>query len=427
MQLKFTVILSLILFNTILFGQWDEIKLENEIYVDYIKSVQFGPKNNQLSAPILNLNGSNGRLELTFDDLDGDFYDYKYQIIHCDKDWNKSNLQMLEYLDGYTEEYIRTGEVSSLSLQNYTTYTVSIPNRRTRLKISGNYVLVILDEEDLPIITRRFIVFEPLVIVNTSNEKPTDNALNNTHQGISVEINQKNFKPFNPMQNVSVTLMQNLRWDNAVYDLKPIASIGDRLRFPESPNIAFLAGKEFRSFDIRSLITTSRGVHSIILEKNSFEIILELQKSRNYRDYIDQDEPDFNGGFYIDNTDSQVAKSGEYCNVTFALEKHFIEDASVYFIGQFTDWKLRPENKMEYSPAHKSYVGNALLKQGIYNYQYVVVEDSGNLDFEALEGSFYKTENDYDAIVYYSDPDLFYDRIIGIGHTNSLGGTYQPK
>jgi hypothetical protein len=62
-----------------------------------------------------------------------------------------------------------------------------------------------------------------------------------------------------------------------------------------------------------------------------------------------------------------------------------------------------------------------LLKQGFYNYKYVVVDgDTGLIDEGAISGNFYETENNYKVLVYYRDLGARFDRIIGLGEANSV-------
>ena len=65
------------------YAQFEDVLTTNEVYVDYIASVQFGHSQIPLSAPIIDL-GSNGVLKLEFDDLEGEFKNYTYHLRHCD-------------------------------------------------------------------------------------------------------------------------------------------------------------------------------------------------------------------------------------------------------------------------------------------------------------------------------------------------------
>ncbi|HHU35332.1 MAG TPA: DUF5103 domain-containing protein, partial [Bacteroidetes bacterium] len=68
---------------------------------------------------------------------------------------------------------------------------------------------------------------------------------------------------------------------------------------------------------------------------------------------------------------------------------------------------------MEYDESREEYTKSLLLKQGWYNFQYVLVDAQGKTDELMFEGSHYETENDYLIIVYYRNPRERYDRIIG--------------
>ncbi|MEN9702954.1 MAG: hypothetical protein RLZZ209_380, partial [Bacteroidota bacterium] len=51
----------------------------------------------------------------------------------------------------------------------------------------------------------------------------------------------------------------------------------------------------------------------------------------------------------------------------------------------------------------------ALLKQGIYNYQY----KSKNPSNTTLEGNYSQTENIYEILVYFQKPGTRYDSLVG--------------
>jgi len=61
-----------------------------------------------------------------------------------------------------------------------------------------------------------------------------------------------------------------------------------------------------------------------------------------------------------------------------------------------------------------------LLKQGFYNYKYVVIENNNTLNEGAISGNFYQTENNYKVVTYYRDLGRRFDRIIGVGEGSSV-------
>jgi hypothetical protein len=74
---------------------------------------------------------------------------------------------------------------------------------------------------------------------------------------------------------------------------------------------------------------------------------------------------------------------------------------------------------MNYKSKSGNYELVMKLKQGFYNYKYVVVNDKNQLDEGAISGDFYETENNYKVIVYYRDLGARYDRIVGFGEGTS--------
>jgi hypothetical protein len=77
---------------------------------------------------------------------------------------------------------------------------------------------------------------------------------------------------------------------------------------------------------------------------------------------------------------------------------------------------------MIYDSTQKAYTNRLFLKQGFYNYQYVLKRaDRSKPDFIFFEGSYNQTENMYDIIVYFRQIGARYDRIIGYGSSNYFG------
>jgi hypothetical protein len=75
---------------------------------------------------------------------------------------------------------------------------------------------------------------------------------------------------------------------------------------------------------------------------------------------------------------------------------------------------------MTFNYERKGYELNLLLKQGYYNYMYVLKEPSNPVADETLiEGSHWETENDYTIMVYYRETGSLYDRLIAVNFLNS--------
>jgi hypothetical protein len=76
---------------------------------------------------------------------------------------------------------------------------------------------------------------------------------------------------------------------------------------------------------------------------------------------------------------------------------------------------------MTYNDKDGNYELYLLMKQGVYNYQYTLVDRKGKVDDEnAIDGNFFQTENDYYVMVYYRADNDRFDRVIGKGVGTSL-------
>jgi hypothetical protein len=93
---------------------------------------------------------------------------------------------------------------------------------------------------------------------------------------------------------------------------------------------------------------------------------------------------------------------------------------AIYIIGDLTNWNYTKEAKMKYNLTQMHYENKLYLKQGYYNYQYIFLQNNSNVgDVSFIEGNHYETENDYFIIVYYTDKNKLYDRVLGVKTLNS--------
>ena len=123
MRKNFTVFILIFGWIINIQSQFDE-----QIEPSYIKTIQFKGSTNQSQLPILQLGE---RVHLSFDALNGEEADFYYRIDHFNFDWTPSDLSKGEYLDGYDDVRIYEYENSFNTLQIYSNYRVSIPNKET--------------------------------------------------------------------------------------------------------------------------------------------------------------------------------------------------------------------------------------------------------------------------------------------------------
>jgi hypothetical protein len=170
-----------------------------------------------------------------------------------------------------------------------------------------------------------------------------------------------------------------------------------------------------RSFDFKG-----ENVKIIQQQFNHFEVTLLTDETRANRPYIFR--KDNNGYFAIENQNAnQTLLQCEYARVLFSVKQNLpFEEDDVYLFGAFTNWQIDPRFRMNYVPEAEVYALEIPLKQGYYNYQYLVVNrETGAIDEEGLEGNSYQTRNTYQILLYYRPFGERYDRLLGFGGLDS--------
>lgn len=404
------------------------LKYDDVVYKPFIRTIQFHPSSWDIGAPIIALHG-NEQLELSFDDVDGDQKDYSISFIHCNTDWTPSDLMVSEYLDGFQDMNILNFSFAMTTFQKYTHYTISFPQygtqQNTRFTKSGNYVMYVYingDKENLAF-CRRFMVFEEKASVTATFRQSMSGETQFKNQQIDFTINGGKFDITNPYKDLKVVLVQNNRWDNAITNIKPTFIGNNEFIYSLDAASNFRGGNEFRFFDARSLRFLTERVKEIYRDKDlKNHIVLYKDESRASKPYVYY--PDFNGNFLIKNREAlgNLDTEGDYVYVHFFLPYPVPEaNGNFYVMGKLTDWRMNKMSKMTYNPVLLGYEATLYLKQGFYNYMYVLSSDTKKGGDESkVEGSHWDTENDYNIYVYHRRFGWNYDQLICVKKLNSL-------
>jgi hypothetical protein len=385
----------------------------DRIFVENIKTVQLYPQNDPHSEALIFLNEQHPLL-LKFDELDSDYRDFAYTLIHCDSKWQQSDLSPNEYLAGYTEAYIQDYQFSQNTKIPFIHYSVQIPNDDIQIRYSGNYILKVYPESEPenPIFTKKFYVVNPLCLIGGNVVASSNPETRNEEQEISFKVNISTLNSRFPSREITTQIQQNGRYDNQINELEPLSIQDGILDFDLQKENVFLGLNTFRFFDFSSLTYNSEYVYSINRTGNIDEVELLLAKKRVNTPY--KDEPTQFGKFYIESKEyTDTDSEAEYALVHFLLSSELpYPEGDVYILGACDLWGLK--HKLTYDYSSKLYQIKILLKQGYYSYLYALKKKGENkITVAEIEGSFYQTPNSYFVRVYFRSPGTTFDQLVG--------------
>ena len=381
---------------------------------DFIKTITIRDDNNPSQFPIIELGNT---FELEFDVLNGLEEDYYYKINHYNFNWTKSDLSKSEYLSGYDNNKIYNYKNSFNTYQLYSHYELKIPNQDVQIKKSGNYIISVYNEYDEIMFSKKLIIYENLSKIKIGVYRSRELKDINQKQVIQFEI--ETFKSLNnPKTNVKSLIIKNNDLDQSISNLRPQYTIGNKLIYKYANEASFLGGNEFLNFE-------NKDVRGIDINIRSFSLN-EIYHNFLYSDYPRKNStytfnPDINGSFLvtaIDTDDSEI--EADYVNVHFFLKTTKIDDSeNIYVYGNFNGFKKLESNKMKYNKISEGYESILKLKQGFYNYNYILENHNKELNSGYFSGNFDETENNYKVIIYYRNFGSRFDRVIGFNEINS--------
>lgn len=396
---------------------------------DGIFSPKFGaadihPPGESLLPPIYELN-SDQKLVLHFDEFGYEAGEYSYRIRHCNYDWTDSDLNFMQYINGFEAFDVLDYTFSANTTRPYTTYEVTIPSDMMQPTLAGNYVVEVFprDNPDEVLIRRRFMVLDALVPVGAKIRHASMASIRMSHQEIYFTLNTSFLNIQNVFEDVRVVICQNRRWDNAKFDVKPRHIETGKLVYEfATGELSFPGGNQYRFVDLKSMVAVRDPVLSYENINGVYHARLRPDVFRNRLNYSDM--PDINGRFVYHNQENMAQTvDPDYVNVNFVLKAPGIfEDADVFLVGGFSYGQLLDKYKMRPDRNMNMYYLSVPMKQGYYNYMYVVRKRGESEGLTGpIEGDFAMAENDYSVFVYLRQPGDLTHRLVGFTEINSNG------
>lgn len=388
------------------------LSLSGLVFGQNIQSIQlFNPQTND-ETPVINLNQT---LILSFDDLTNSSDIFRYTIKHYDRNWQDDNLFFTEFANGSLNGMLDKFQYSFNTLQAYTHYTLTFPNDKMQPKVSGNFELIVYkDSADKPLFKRRFYVVEDNANLALNISRISDARNPNANQRVEVQAVSKGGDLSSNVNSMSLNVMQNNNPNVTINNLKPSATLGNKLLFQQM-NLVFPGNNEFYYFDNKNMNMPADMVRATEQKDEVNQTYLHPVWAfpLNY-----QYQPDVNGAWYYRRNDIGIERNAEreadYSWVYFSLDSDPV-DKEIYVLGGFNNFQPSKENQMQYDEAGKKYVAKIFLKQGFYNYILVTKNPDGSLNFGEVNGNFWQTENLYQAFLYYAPFGRSYDGLMGYG------------
>ena len=367
---------------------------ENHINQPNIKTLVTMVNGNWLNAPVMRLN-SDDVLTVEFDELSHDYHRYVYRLEHCEADWTPSEeLFESDWLTGFNNNPIEDYAHSVNTIVPYTHYQLQLPNDRCQLKISGNYRLYILDEDDdnREVLVTEFMVTEQSMRVSLSSSPNTDIDTRVSHQQVTMTLDYGRLPVTNPDTQIYAVVMQNHQQHQMRQGVKPDIITRNGLEWTHNRQLIFDAGNEYRKFEVLDVSHPTMGIDHITWDGENYQAYTFVDAPRPNYLY----DEDANGTFCIRNSDyHEVSTTGQYVWVNYRLRVP--RQGPIYISGRWTTATGTDDYMLYYDPVNEQYTASILQKQGYYNYQYLTAD--GQL--LPSEGNYYQTENQYQALIYY--------------------------
>lgn len=383
----------------------------NVVLSPRIASLQVVAGQDWLSMPVAELDGDTP-IHISFDDLTHEYTRYAYRLQHCEADWTISDeLFPSDYCEGFSEGNTIDDITESINTNViYTHYHLQIPNDRCRVKISGNYLLTVYDENTSEVVLKAcFMIVDPSASVRMEATTNTDTDINGSHQQVAFSLDYGNLKVINPQKEVMTVIMQNGIWSSAIYNPKPQYVKANGMVWDHNRQLIFNAGNEYRKFETLDVTHTTMGLESVGWDGKDFHAYVWPDEPRPNYIY----DEDANGAFYIRNSDNiENDYASQYVQVHFRLVSPHLP-VPVFLNGVWTNEQFGGDYEMRYDPQQGCYERTLLLKQGYYSYRYVTLDAQGRPQPLPSEGNFYQTENTYQCLVYYRGSGQRTDLLVG--------------
>lgn len=371
-----------------------------------VKSIQLYRKGSNGTPPIIEL-GSSQKLILSFDELTDLSGQFRITFSHYDRNWNSSNIPQDWYLDGMNELIINGGTKNQRSTPDYFHYETEFPSNRLKFKISGNYMLHVVDfSTGVRLFSMPFYITENAGemrswVETKYNAGPRGEAIDRPFS----EFSYPNFVEF-PEFDLSFYFVQNRFWGDAKRSASFDFSEEGQTQFHLSEENAFPSNFDLIGLRLDDFSVDGEQVIDWLPGENPPEVILR----EDILNFTSSPSERYGRRFSAPNR----SEDARYANVRFRFQDggQFSASRGIYLVGNFNQWLLSEKYKLSYNENSGYWETHVLMKQGYYTYKYAMQGDNGEIDDLSLSDTITRQNQEYTGFVYFQDPEYRYHRLL---------------
>jgi len=366
-------------------------------------------RGNQESSLPIHVFRSSDHLTLEFDLMRRDGRPLRVEFTHANRRWEDDFLNPTQYMVMQAGDNIVDYRESTAPFSEYVHYRYEFPNEYVQFKLSGNYVLTVLDPiADQPVLFERpFVVSEEAAEVAFElRGVPIPGSAGVWNQPYLL-LDPRPY-PDRDIFDWGACFVKNIRFDLGRCGRRPSLFESPLISFELEPQSSFEPEPDLHLLDISEL-RNSISIEGVIFESEPLEVILVPDLAD-----LGSPEPGFqNGQSIVTGTVLDLITpdiEAEYVNTRFSYIPYKEKRASgdVLITGSFNGWILDEKNSLTWNPDEKRYEGTILIKQGRHGYQYLIAGPR-----PGSTGVFAPVSS-YTALLYYYDPVLHVDRLVAV-------------
>lgn len=387
--------------------------LRQEIFHRGVRSLKVESSVGFMTPPIICLDGDDS-VTVNFDVIGEDRDFLRCRLIHCNADWTPSRLLESEYIEGFNEMEVSDYAYSTNTFVHYVNYQITIPDGDFRPKTSGNYILQVYPEDspDDVWLQAAFYVSECVSEIDGILTTRTDKGFNSSYQQLEISVIPGIKETANPYHDFLLEIVQNNVTQSAHQLTQPLRINGDRVVYAHHPELIFPAGNEYRRFETVRADYPGMHVDSVTRNGRQTMVWLTPDDERAGKEYVfDRTQ---HGRYKIDEYNSTDPNlSADYLITRFTLDIPEYPGMEIFVDGEFSRSNPPDFGRMVYDRHRGVYMADIPLKQGSYNYRYVMKPENGPSDASMIEGDKYETQNEYLVLLYLRLPGGRTDRLTG--------------